>query len=42
MPPSLRHLFRFQESGLLLVILALGVMLTVFSGAYYGQCGRTR
>ena len=32
MPPSLRFLFRFQESGLLLVILALGVLLTVFSG----------
>ena len=33
MPPSLRHLFRFQESGLLLVILALGVLLTLFSGS---------
>jgi ribose/xylose/arabinose/galactoside ABC-type transport system permease subunit len=28
----LRSAFRFQESGLLLVILALGVLLTVFSG----------
>ncbi len=28
----LRTLFRFQESGLLLVILALGVLLTAFSG----------
>jgi ribose transport system permease protein len=28
----LRSLFRFQESGLVLVILALGVLLTVFSG----------
>ena len=28
----LRALFRFQESGLLLVILALGVLLTAFSG----------
>jgi ribose transport system permease protein len=27
-----RNLFRFQESGLLLVILALGTLLTVFSG----------
>ena len=33
MSSPLRHLFRFQESGLLLVILALGVLLTVFSGA---------
>ncbi len=32
MPSFLRSLFRFQESGLLLVILALGVLLTVFSG----------
>lgn len=30
--PRLRTLFRFQESGLLLVILALGVLLTAFSG----------
>jgi ribose transport system permease protein len=28
----LRTLFRFQESGLLLVILALGLLLTAFSG----------
>src|SRR5882724_10636378 len=28
----LRALFRFQESGLLLVILALGVLLTAFAG----------
>ena len=28
-----RTLFRFQESGLLLVILALGILLTVFSGS---------
>ncbi len=33
MSSPLRHLFRFQESGLLLVILALGVLLTVFSGS---------
>jgi ribose/xylose/arabinose/galactoside ABC-type transport system permease subunit len=32
MPTSLRSLFRFQESGLLLVIIALGILLTVFSG----------
>jgi ribose transport system permease protein len=32
MPPSLRSLLRFQESGLLLVILALGLLLTAFSG----------
>ncbi len=32
MPPIVRNLFRFQESGLLLVILALGILLTVFSG----------
>src|SRR4051812_48732294 len=32
MPTSLRSLLRFQESGLLLVILALGVLLTAFSG----------
>ena len=32
MPPFLRNLFRFQESGLLLVIVALGVLLTAFSG----------
>jgi ribose transport system permease protein len=28
----LRVFFRFQESGLLLVILALGLLLTVFAG----------
>lgn len=33
MVSQLRHLLRFQESGLLLVILALGVLLTVFSGS---------
>src|SRR5438046_477480 len=32
MPPSLRSALRFQESGLLLVILALGALLTCFSG----------
>ena len=32
MLPRLRALFRFQESGLLLVILALGVLLTAFAG----------
>ncbi len=32
MPPSLRSALRFQESGLLLVILALGGLLTWFSG----------
>jgi len=32
MPTSLRSLLRFQESGLLLVIVALGVLLTAFSG----------
>jgi ribose/xylose/arabinose/galactoside ABC-type transport system permease subunit len=32
MSSPLRHLFRFQESGLLLVIVALGILLTVFSG----------
>jgi ribose transport system permease protein len=32
MPSLLRHVFRFQESGLLLVILVLGVLLTIFSG----------
>jgi ribose transport system permease protein len=32
MPARLRALFRFQESGLLLVILALGALLTVFAG----------
>ncbi len=32
MPPQLRQLFRFQESGLLLVILVLGVLLTAFAG----------
>ena len=32
MPSSLRALFRFQESGLVLVILALGIVLTAFSG----------
>ncbi len=32
MPPFLRALFRFQESGLVLVILVLGILLTVFSG----------
>jgi ribose/xylose/arabinose/galactoside ABC-type transport system permease subunit len=30
---TLRNLLRFQESGLLLVILALGVLLTAFSGS---------
>ena len=29
---SLRNLFRFQESGLLLVIVVLGVLLTAFAG----------
>jgi ribose/xylose/arabinose/galactoside ABC-type transport system permease subunit len=33
MSSPLRHLFRFQESGLLLVIVALGILLTVFSGS---------
>jgi ribose transport system permease protein len=33
MSSPLRSLLRFQESGLLLVILALGVMLTAFSGS---------
>jgi len=33
MPPQLRHFFRFQESGLLLVIVVLGLLLTVFSGS---------
>jgi len=33
MSSPLRNLFRFQESGLLLVILALGFLLTVFSGS---------
>lgn len=33
MPSFLRALLRFQESGLLLVILVLGVLLTVFSGS---------
>jgi ribose transport system permease protein len=32
MSSPLRSLFKFQESGLLLVILALGLLLTVFSG----------
>ncbi|HTL67159.1 MAG TPA: ABC transporter permease [Lacunisphaera sp.] len=32
MPPFLRNLFRFQESGLLIVIVGLGLLLTVFSG----------
>ncbi|MEJ1972429.1 MAG: ABC transporter permease [Lacunisphaera sp.] len=32
MSSPLRPLFRFQESGLLLVIVALGVLLTAFSG----------
>ena len=32
MPDRLRSFFRFQESGLLLVILALGVLLTAFAG----------
>jgi len=32
MPSSLRSLLRFQESGLLLVIIALGLLLTAFSG----------
>jgi ribose transport system permease protein len=32
MPPFLRTLFRFQESGLLVVILVLGVLLTAFAG----------
>jgi len=32
MPSPLRSVFRFQESGLLLVILALGLLLTAFSG----------
>ncbi len=32
MPVGLRAFFRFQESGLLLVILALGVLLTAFAG----------
>ncbi|MBL9214426.1 MAG: ABC transporter permease [Opitutaceae bacterium] len=32
MPLSVRSLLRFQESGLLLVILALGSLLTAFSG----------
>src|SRR6478736_5697470 len=32
MSSLLRQLFRFQESGLLLVIAVLGVLLTVFSG----------
>lgn len=32
MPPSLRNLLRFQESGLLLVIIGLGILLTIFSG----------
>ena len=31
--PSPLRLVRFQESGLLLVILALGLLLTVFSGS---------
>jgi ribose transport system permease protein len=33
MPSPLRSALRFQESGLVLVILALGVLLTVFSGS---------
>ena len=32
MPARLRALFRFQESGLLLVILAIGALLTAFAG----------
>ncbi len=28
----LRNLFRFQESGLLLVIIVLGILLTAFAG----------
>ncbi len=32
MPSFLRSLFRFQESGLILVILALSVLLTIFAG----------
>ncbi|MDI1319300.1 MAG: hypothetical protein PSW75_03780, partial [bacterium] len=33
MSSPLRSILRFQESGLLLVILALGVLLTIFSGS---------
>ena len=33
MPSPLRSVFRFQESGLVIVILAVGVLLTVFSGS---------
>jgi ribose transport system permease protein len=33
MSSQLRHFFRFQESGLLLVILVLGILLTIFSGS---------
>jgi ribose transport system permease protein len=33
MSSPLRSLFRFQESGLLLVIIALGLLLTAFSGS---------
>ena len=33
MSSPLRSLFRFQESGLLLVIVALGLLLTTFSGS---------
>ena len=32
MRSPLRSIFRFEESGLVLVILALGVLLTLFSG----------
>ncbi|HWA24837.1 MAG TPA: ABC transporter permease [Lacunisphaera sp.] len=31
MPPFVRNLFRFQESGLVLIILVLGAVLTLFS-----------
>jgi ribose transport system permease protein len=33
MPPRLRSLFHFQESGLVLVVLVLGLCLTIFSGS---------
>ncbi|HEX3729560.1 MAG TPA: ABC transporter permease [Opitutaceae bacterium] len=33
MPASLRSIFRFQESGLLVVVLVLGAALTAFSGS---------
>jgi hypothetical protein len=40
MQPTIRRLFNAQQSGLILVILLLGAILTVFAGSYVERSAR--